>query len=304
MNTTTLLFHAVSRNAREHPLSAALLYLYCPAAAYWWRAGVEIAPPHDPVWQAVEDYSATPPRTLREYLVAYGLQSLLDDAKRYVEQVTAARQRLPHVRAPELLPTFPGGKLPLRKRFGIKEALEHIGGADGFFSYVRTWAFLIGDWLTQVHYPNITLETAEVSVAFAGVKRPYRMPAWFIRYQHQDSNVSPPGIGIPASVPFAATVLYYFAQSQSKTAWKQQPQLWLFYPTGEIAPLDPLVSPDDMAAALLKVAAIASKEEAPYPLGSMASPDKCRFCPFKEVCFQDLSWTPQAMRWVKEGLEV
>ena len=109
MHTDLFLALANNKNARGHPILAALAYAFCPAAARWWLAGAEPQPPFDPTWQALADLSSG--GTLAEHLTRYGFPNLLDEMKRYVEEVQA--YRLQHkVQAPETLPTFRGGRLP------------------------------------------------------------------------------------------------------------------------------------------------------------------------------------------------
>ncbi len=299
---STLLFRTIASNPRNHPISLGLLYAWCPAAAYWWRVGVEVEPPFDPVWQAVEDYTAQPPRTLRQYLEDRGLANLLDDARRYIEQVTAARQRLPHVRAPELLPTFPGGKLPLRKRFGIREALEDIGGAEGFFAYVRTWAFLIPDWLAAIPFEGIRLKTSYVRVRFGGLRAPYRLPVWeFVLTSGNGGNATPVVLGVPPNNFAALASLYLMAQSEGEHAWKHAPQVWQLFLNGTASPVDPMTPAEDAGQAMLALAARAQHDEHPLPWASLVSPAQCEHCVFRSMCFDERAraWTPQASAFLK-----
>ena len=295
----TLLFHTIELNTREHPLSLGLLYLYCPAAAYWWRVGVEITFPPDPVWLAVADYAAQPPRTLREYLEERGLKSLLDDARKYVQQVTAARQRLPHITAPELLPTFPGGKLPLRKRFGIKDALNALGGADGFFAYVRTWAFLLGDWKAKIPFAQVEIRPLWVAVRFEGLRSAYRLPAWGF-FSANNGTKGPLVLGVPPGEhPAVLSTLYLLAQSNDQTPWEHSPQVWGLKLDGDAAPVDPLVPPDEAGRALLALAERARQATVPEPLVSLSAPERCFRCPFRHVCFtNERTWTPQARAFI------
>ena len=301
---SALLFRTIANNPRNHPIGLGLLYAWCPAAAYWWRVGVEIKPPFDPVWQAVEDYAAQPPRTLRQYLEDYNLENLLDDARRYIEQVKAARQRLPHVTAPELLPTFPGGKLPLRKRFGIRQALKNIGEVEGFFAYIRTWAFLIPDWLAAVPYERIYIATTWVSVRFDGLRSAYRLPAWAIFSKDTDGKEKTPLVlGVPPGGFAALATVYLLAQSGDKQAWERAPQVWQMARDGTAAPVDPVIPVKDTAQALLMIGERAGGAQKPLPLASLVNPEQCRRCVFRSMCFDESAraWTPQASAFMEQG---
>jgi len=302
----TLLFQAVThpRNTRLHPISLGLLYLYCPAAAYWWKAGVEIRPPFSPVWQAVEDYTAEPPRTLRDFLEGkYGLKGLLDEAKKYIEQVKAARQRLPHVTAPELLPTFPGGKLPLRKRFGINKELKRIGDAEGFFAYIRTWAFLVPDWMARVPFQEIKMVTLWAPVRFSGLRSAYWLPVWAFFGKNDDPTKDTPLIlGVPPGEPEVIATLYLFAQSPNKHPWERKPQVWGLELTGEVSPVDPFVPAEQAGEALLALGRKAEEGNRPLPAAALGKPAQCRECPFRHLCLEQDGggWTPQAGQIFKE----
>ncbi|MDP2975161.1 MAG: AMP-binding protein [Anaerolineales bacterium] len=83
----TDLFTALANreNLRGHPLLAALLYAFCPAAARWWLAGAEPVIPFDPVWQALQDFTLG--KTLKEVLSGYGFENLLGHAQKYIRNV-------------------------------------------------------------------------------------------------------------------------------------------------------------------------------------------------------------------------
>ena len=123
---TDLFFALLDKeNPRGHPILAALVYAYCPAAARWWQAGADPVTPFDPLWQALEDLALG--RTLKEALSSYRFDDLMDVAQTYVEQVDAWRNRHPGIRAPELLPTFPGGRIEMSRRFGHRDAIRKFG---------------------------------------------------------------------------------------------------------------------------------------------------------------------------------
>ena len=290
-----LLWRVIAGNFRTHPVTLGLLYLYCPAAVYWWRAGVEVtAPPIDPVCQAMQDYTAQPPRTMREFLEEYGVASLADDFRKYIEQVKTARQRLPHIKAPELLPTFPGGKLPLRRRFGIQQELKRFGGADGLFEYVRTWAFLVDDWKAGIPLAmGAQFRAIRVVVRLDGMRRPYSLPAWSL---HVGGREDPDALCVFDGTPTVLRALYLLAQTAGERAWHTAPQVWLLRRDGTAPPLDPPAPIDQQAQALLKAAQLAKQTEAPFPAAALVSPKQCETCPFRSLCYNDRrEWTPQVV---------
>jgi len=286
------------RNHRDHPMVLGVLYLYCPAAAYWHRAGVASTAPWHPVWQAVKDYGSDPEKTLRDYLKTYEVDDLRDEARRYVEQVTAARQRLAHIASPELLPTFPGGKMPLRRKFNVSRPLQKMGGDQGFFAYVRTWAFVIGDWTARLPYSGLRLRWGVFPAMVQGMQKPIWLPAI---YWQRNTEITPLVIGVPSNLPPALQALYFFVQSPTKTPWQVQPQIWALQPDGLAHPLDSRIVPLELTQAIIALGRRAMKVRTPLPLASMRDPGAvCAACPFAEVCFIDATtgagvrWTPQA----------
>ena len=166
------------RNPRGHPILAALLYAFCPAAARWWLAGADPVIPFDPLWQALEDLISG--STLKEALSSYGFESLVDVAQTYVNQVDAWRDRHPGIDAPELLPTFPGGRIEMSRRFGHRAGIRKFGGRwENFFAYVRAWAFVVRDWEAAMRFPkHPQLSQVRLALTLKGIRRPADFPAW------------------------------------------------------------------------------------------------------------------------------
>lgn len=284
-------------HGRRHPLLLGLLRAYCPAAAHWFHAGAEVPRPFHPVWQALEDYATQPNKTLRDFLDEYGVGKLRGEAKRYIEKVRAARQRFPYLKAPELLPTFRGAEIPLQQRFGIQRELEAMGGPEGFFAYVRTWAFLVTDWAAAFPFPNLRAWWGAFPVHFRGLKRPIRLPTPYWSEADATDGESPPPrvLGVPADAPAALQALYLFARSPGRVPWPHEPQVWLLHLDGTATPLDPVVRVEAQVQALLQWGEAAAVRA---PVRALASPTDCDACPFVGVCFREparpRAWTPQA----------
>jgi len=214
-------------NPRRHPLLAALLYAFCPAAARWWVAGAEPEQVFDPIWQALTDRAGG--KTLKEALAGYGFETLLEDAKQYVEQVEAFRRHHPGIAAPELLPTFSGGHLELAKRFGLQEAINKLGGRwENFFAYMRAWAFLVSDWAAEMRFfdaPELTRYNLMLSLP--GTRRPVRFPAWvwIDRVGHGTRIV----IGLLVSGKEQDELRFGLARlagPEGEKPWPVQPEVW------------------------------------------------------------------------------
>jgi hypothetical protein len=150
MNTDLWMALGNPANRRGQPLLLALLHVFCPAAARWWLAGADPLVPFDPLWQA--HHLRATGRTLREVLEEWEFGPLMPAARKYVERVRAFREQPQHrhIRAPELLPTFLGGRLPVAERHGLDRASGRIGGWQNFFPFIRAWAFTLQDWQQEL----------------------------------------------------------------------------------------------------------------------------------------------------------
>ncbi len=285
---------ASRRNPDGHPLLLALWRLWCPVAAWWWRAGArpreDLYRPH-PVIRAVEDYARDPRKKLRDYLKAYGLEKLADEARKYIDEVKTARQRLPHVPAPETLPTFPGGKIPLDRRFGIRRELEAMGGEKGFLEYVRTWAFLIDDWRRGLPFPRPRLRLLDAAIRAQGMSRPLYVSVW--AWTHPGTG-TPWALFLPTSPP-AHRGLWHLTQSADRNPWPHMPQIWQGDETGRVSPGSTSVPAETLLAWMLPWGReVARWERPPVPLGALQGEARCRACPFRHMCFVEFKhpWKP------------
>jgi len=282
--TLHLAVRASEANPDGHPLVLALWRLWCPAAAWWWQAGARPVEEHyrpHPIIRALDDY--TRGGTLREHLERYGLGQLLDEVRRYIGEVKTARSRLPHVRAPELLPTFPGGKIPLERRFGVRRELEAIGGEAGLFAYVRTWAFLIGDWRSGLPFGHhVDLQRLAAAFVMVGLS-PLRMEVWAWAPRERPNEPYAlhllPGPAVWSAVAGAM-------QSAGPAPWPNLPQIWVGEADGSIRPArDVPASTGAMATWLVRIGREVSRwKRAPAPLG-LLDDARCHGCPFRTVCF-------------------
>ncbi|MEJ2710652.1 MAG: hypothetical protein P8074_23775 [Anaerolineales bacterium] len=285
-------------NPRGHPLLAALLYAFCPAAARWWLAGADPDPAFDPLWQALSDLAGG--RTLKEALSGYGFETLLADARQYVEQVEAFRRLHPGVAAPELLPTFGGGHLELAKRFGLREAINRLGGRwENFFAYVRAWAFLVSDWEAEMRFFGTPdLACRQLMLTLPGIRRPLRFPAWvwFDRLGHAERVVI--GLlvkgGEQDELRFALARL---AGPEGDAPWPAPPEVWAMdRESGKAEPVDPHLPLEGAAPLVSRMAELA--KQGPYPpLAAFSSPERCRSCGFSAQCFNNVELSPLALEF-------
>jgi len=294
---------AARHNPRTHPAVVGLWRLWCPVAAAWFTGGADPIPqyvPH-PLIRAVEDYASDPETTLKERLEQYGLSKMLPGLKKYIDDVKTARQRLPHIHAPELLPTFPGGLIPLDMRMGIGREIAAFGGEDAVLEYVRIWAYVIDDWRSQMPFPQDQndIRLLDAIVPFAGWRRPLALPVW--AWVSPGRN-TPWALFSPPAYPVHVALLHE-AQSAGKTLWPNLPQIYEGTREGLMNPAIPSVE----ARALLTWLNSMGKRP-PYP-GEAAPavilhPHRCEVCPFRHMCFDDMkgsTWTPSPALepWIK-----
>src|SRR3990170_3770875 len=150
---TDLFVAAKDKMGRPNPIMAALLYSFCPGAAYWYVRNVQPEEVVDVVWRALEDYATG--KTMREFLEGYGLATLIPDIKKYIEQVTLFRSRYTALgMAPELSTLFTGDRAS-QSTYGVQNELNNLGGSwKSLISYVRVWAFLMRDWKAEMKMPS------------------------------------------------------------------------------------------------------------------------------------------------------
>jgi hypothetical protein len=287
-----------THNPRGHPILAALLYAFCPAAARWWLAGAEPEQVFDPVWQALTDRAGG--KTLKEVLAGYGFETLLSDVKLYVEQVEAFRRLHPGVAAPELLPTFDGGHLELAKRFGLKDAIDKLGKRwENFFAYIRAWAFLTSDWEAEIRFFDAPdLADCRLMLSLAGTRRPVRYPAWIWhdRVGHGVRVV----IGLLKNGREQDVLRFALARlagPEGEKPWPVQPEVWAIdRESGKAEPVDLHLPTERLAPTVTRLAQLA--REGPYPpLEALASPERCRFCGFTAQCYAKGELSPLALEF-------
>lgn len=285
-----------AHNPRGHPLLAALLYAFCPAAARWWLAGADPEQAFDPLWKALIDRAGG--KTLKDALAGYGFETLLEDAKQYVDQVEAFRRHHPGIAAPELLPTFGGGHLELAKRFGLQAAINKLGGRwENFFAYVRSWAFLVSDWAVGVRFYG-TPEPARqnLMLSLPGVRRPVHFPAWvWIDRVGKGTRVV---IGLLVQGRQQDELRFGLARlagPEGEKPWPVQPEVWAIdRENGKAEPADPHLPAESLAASASRLAELA--KAGPYPpLGALTDPDRCRTCGFTAQCYIKGELSPLAL---------
>lgn len=278
------------KNARTHGILLALLYSFCPAASFWWISGAVPEPPFDPIWQALKDRSSG--RTLKECLLGYGFESLLDEAKRYIDEVKGYRAMHHKIKSPEVYPFFPGGTLEMNQRFGSQNAIEKFGGdARNLFSYARTWAFLSQDWRSDMgiamesdhsFYPekvHLTLPTYRLSIEFD-------VWVWNVRIGH----VTETKIGLLGNMDeqdqlrFALTRL---SQPIGNQPWQNRPVIYVLDAVaGKAEIFEPRFAKKHLEDIVDSLADRAI--HGPHsPLHALNQSPRCKKCGFQKLCFHE-----------------
>jgi hypothetical protein len=289
-------------NPRGHPILAALLYVFCPAAARWWLAGADPVMPFDPLWRALEDLVSG--NTLKEALSSYGFEDLLDIAQAYVGQVGAWRSRHPGIRSPELLPTFPGGRIEMSRRLGHRAAIRKFGDRwENFFAYVRAWAFVAPDWEALMRFSEPP-HFSRIRLAFMlpGIRRPAYYPAW----SWLDRDESPRRVVIGLLVNESAQDqlrlgLVWQANPAGEKPWPATPEVWaLERESGSADHFDPRLPEDSLTHVVERLVEAARSGPHP-PLEALRGSGRCARCGFQCQCFMDsgeialLALSPQAI---------
>ena len=170
-------------NPRNHPILAALLYTYCPAAARWWLAGADPVPVFDPVWQALKDRATG--QTLSDALKSYDLQDLGAELRAFIQRVDACRRHHPGIPAPECAATFNGWSLDKNQLHSKGNAIQNLGGKwENLLAFVHTWVFLIPDWKATMRFSQMPeLQPVKLSLIAPGIRVPVRWPVWGWTFQ-------------------------------------------------------------------------------------------------------------------------
>ena len=296
METDLFLALLDKQNPRGHPILAALLYAFCPAAARWWLAGADPVDassskaskgsPFDPAWQALSDHAAG--ETLKDALTRHGFENLLEEARGYVAQVDAWRDRHPGVTAAETLPTFSGGRLPLSRRFGKHDAIRNFGGRwENFFAYIRTWAVLIPDWEAAMRFAApAELRPVRLALSAQGVRRPVYLPAW--SWVSRVGEVSHQVIGMLVRGRDRDQLrlgLARLAGPAGEKPWPSTPEVWVLERgSGRAEPADVRLEEGALPRVVERLADLAQK--GPHaPLAALQGSSQCAGCGFRAQCF-------------------
>lgn len=277
-------------NHRPHPAIAALLYAFCPTAAYWYHAGAIPRPPFHPAWQVLLHQAQEPDKTFKARLTEWGLAALEPDLQTYVRTVIAFRRNYPPVPAPETSPVF-HFTIPAERRFGLQHPInEHFAGRwEYLLEYVRVWAFAIPDWLNQLQIP----QDAGVKLAFLPIAPGGSLPAFEYPFWVWSAENSPLAVTLLAAPdlfnPFHQALL---SEAVRPLALKHQARAALLEPQGTLRSPNSLLSPESFRSWMTQFATLARR--GPYPpLRAAQGRTACAPCAFTHLCYLDQSLNPQ-----------
>jgi len=289
MYTDLFLAMLNSKNARGNPILSALVYTFCPAAARWWLMGADPTPPFDPVWKSLEDLSTG--KTLLEFLIQYGFETLLDEIRSYILEVEVYRNQHGNLQAPELMPLFRGGNIPISRRYGSQNAIQNLGGDwRNLFIYVRTWAFLSHDWRKAMQIGRDTgynLKAEKVCLTLPpDVRMPVQFDTWV--WQVPVGHVTETRIGSLISNGEQDQLRFSLLNrctTLGKQPWSNTPAIYsLNRETGESKLFDPLLANRDLEKTVDSLSNLAKKGPHP-PLNALQQPSICKGCGYQQVCF-------------------
>ncbi len=296
MHTDLFLALLDKKNARGHPLLAALLYAFCPVAARWWVNGADPTPPFDPLWQALADRASG--KTLKEALCAYGFENLVDEAQEYVRWVDAQRRAHPAVSTPERLfsqPTIQGAK-----QFGMKAAIAHLGADwENFFTYIHAWVFVYVDWEYRMRFNTVPeFRAVRLALSLSGFSRAVYFPAWQWSMQHKRTTRTVLGllVNVNNQSDSLRLGLARLAQPAEDEKWPSPPEVWALERATRADPIDVLLPGEELPQVVKWMAQLA--KNGPYPpLIALQNPKQCKTCGFHALCFTNTGEiSPLALR--------
>ena len=278
------------QNPRGHPILAGLLYVFCPAAARWWLAGADPEEPFDPTWRSLSDLAAGE-KTLKEALERYGFEGLIEQARKYIEQVESYRRLNKRTLAPELSPMFPGGRLDVTERHLYNKAIENLGGKwVHLFAYIRAWAFCVKDWEERFRFsvePEFT--RVDIIMTLPGVRRPLRFPVWQWIARHGYTRRYILGMITTNSLHDQLRFgLARLASPEGSKPWPVQPEVWALQLNGQAAPCEVSFSEDELPPLVERLAKLAADGPHP-PLMALQEPSRCRLCGYRAQCYDQRS---------------
>jgi hypothetical protein len=285
------------KNARGHPILAGLTYAFCPAAAYWWKAGADPVPPFDPVWQSLHDLTSG--GTLLDHLTRFEFGGLMEEIKKYVEEVKAYRSLHP-IQAPELMPIFRGGTIPSGMRFGSQNAINNLGGDwRNLFLYVRTWAFLSQDWRRGMGIApdmEFSLSNETVALALPGLRLPVQFETWI--WKVTIGHVTETKIGLLVQRGEQDSLRFALMQRSSPLGdqpWPNTPLVFaLDRDTGDVKNHDPTLADKDVEHLVSSLANLSKNGPHP-PLNALHHPSTCRTCGYQHLCFEKHNLSQHAL---------
>jgi len=284
-------------NDRGHPILSALLYTFCPMAAYWWLAGADPILPFDPVWKSLEDLASG--ETLLDHLIRYGFDGLIEEIRTYIREVEAYRIQHP-IQAPELMPLFRGGKIPASRRFGSGTAINNLGGDwCNLFVYIRTWAFLSQDWRKGMQIQrdsNYTMTGEKVFLNLSFTRLPFQFDVWI--WKVPVGHVTETKIGLLGSNQNQNQLLFSLmsrCNPSGNRPWPNTPALFtLDRETGEANHFDQTLADKDLEKTIQSLANLA--KNGPYPpLNALRQPTICNSCGYQHLCFEKNSISRHAI---------
>lgn len=310
-------------NGRGHPILAALMYVYCPAAARWWLAGADPQPSFDPVWQALEDSLSG--NKLSDVLVnQYGYRSVAEgklvlSVKQYIAEVDAFRRVHPGILAPELLPVFPGGQSGVRERFGETEALKKMGDNwKNLFTYTRAWAFLLNDWERQMKFTSSpSRKKSDISVTVTlpekselkklKFRKTIKWPAW--EWRSKVDNRTRIVLGILTDGPIDElrfTLIQHASSPEEEPPWPTSPEIYVLnHTTGEATLYTSRLglSTEDLTRLIHALADKARNGPFP-PLRALQDSDRClATCGYSAQCFSGKQKKPRSITDLALGFD-
>jgi hypothetical protein len=293
----TDLFRALvnKENPSRHPLLAALLYNFCPAAAKWWLAGAVPVIPFDPVWEALTDFPTG--RSLEQMVKEKGFETLWEDSKTYLRSINDFRNSHKNSHAPELSSIFTGKGVSQAERFGLQEAFEKFGGDwRNYYRYLHARTFLIRDWLTNTKMDSqvkTRLKKTELRFTLGFVRKSIQWEAW--AFHAKTGGVQRLLLGLLHPRGKDLDVMRFFLAQHAvpeNGLWPAQPEIIGLERSGLVTRYQAPISDEQMEKIIEKHIQLA--EQGPHPaFHALRQPSICRYCGFKAQCFtSDNQLTP------------
>jgi hypothetical protein len=295
---------------KQNPITTALLYEFCPAAAHWYIRGAESTEVFDVVWKAFEDYATG--KSLRQCLDGYGLSTLVPDVRIYMDKIKAIRSQYSRDgAAPEVTHYM---EESFGSRFGLQNQLNALGGTlRDLKHYIRVWHVLMRDWKSNMKMSARTsderiFQLFTVSLSLPGMPSAFRVsfPVWGWEIRTGAARLA--YLGLLVSNRRQPMIRFSLVQNSDRVGdkpWPHQGKPMVFGLDRDMGYADAISVNVQQALKLVPRWHEEARVGRNRPIG-LDDTEHCRFCGYRNLCYGkvgELQIVPRNQEILDDALE-